>query len=116
MVDIHFRFGIRLAFIQYGKKRHDVDAWPPETRFRGFVKEPCLTVAAERQEPAAHTIITVAKPETGQLPVLVNWFYPGRDIRNRFVYSKQTEKELGQWIVASNQARSSKSGTAGSVD
>jgi hypothetical protein len=39
-----------------------------------------LTVAAERQEPADHTVITLAELETGQLPVLVNWFYPGRDM------------------------------------
>jgi hypothetical protein len=75
-----------------------------------------LTVAAERQEPADHTVITVAESETGELPVLVSWFYPGRDIGNEFVYSKQTEMELGQRIVASDQAPSSKSDTAGGAN
>jgi len=26
----------------------------------------------------------------------VKWFYPGRDIGNEFLYSKQTEKELAR--------------------
>jgi hypothetical protein len=66
-----------------------------------------LTVSVERQEPADHTVITVAEPETGEMPVLVDWFYPGRDIGNQFVYSKQTEKELGHVTVASNQTSAS---------
>jgi len=75
-----------------------------------------MTVSAERQEPADHTVITVAESETGEMPVLVDWFYPGRDIGNQFVYSKQTERELGQVTVAANQASSSKSEAAGGTN
>jgi hypothetical protein len=68
-----------------------------------------LTVATQRQGPAGDTTVTLAEPESGGTPVLVKWFYPGRDIGNEFVYSKQTEKELArdrqQNIVASEESR-----------
>jgi hypothetical protein len=75
-----------------------------------------LTVSVERQEPVDHTVITVAEPETGEMPVLVDWFYPGRDIGNQFVYSKQTEKELGHVTVASNQTSTSTTDVAGGAN
>jgi hypothetical protein len=55
-----------------------------------------LTVATERQNPTGDTTVTLAEAESGGTPVLVKWFYPGRDIGNEFLYSKQTEKELAQ--------------------
>src|SRR6201997_280228 len=73
------------------------------------------TIATERQEPTDHTSVTLAEPEAGGTPVLVKWFYPGRDIGNELLYSKQTEKELArdshQTIVA-RQAPSSNSDTS----
>jgi hypothetical protein len=55
-----------------------------------------LTVATERQDPTGDTSVTLAESESGGTPVLVKWFYPGRDIGNEFVYSEQTEKELAR--------------------
>jgi hypothetical protein len=55
-----------------------------------------LTVATERQDPTGDTSVTLAESESGGTPVLVKWFYPGRDIGNEFLYSEQTEKELGR--------------------
>ena len=73
-----------------------------------------LTVATQRQDPTGDTTVTLAEPESGGTPVLVKWFYPGRDIGNEFLYSKQTEKELArdsrQTIVA-HQAPTPNSGT-----
>ena len=52
------------------------------------------TIATDRQEPAEDTLLTLAMPEAGGPSVLVNWFYPGHETGNEFVYPKQTEKEL----------------------
>jgi hypothetical protein len=52
------------------------------------------TIATDRQEPAEDTMLTLAMPEAGGPSVLVNWFYPGHETGNEFVYPKQTEKEL----------------------
>jgi len=69
-----------------------------------------LTNSTQRQEPASDTTVTLAEPESGATPVLVKWFYPGREIGNEFVYSKQTENELArdrqQTIVASPESTS----------
>src|SRR6266852_2285267 len=46
-----------------------------------------LTIATERQEPTDNTAVTLAEPEAGATPVLVKWFYPGRDTGNEFVSS-----------------------------
>lgn len=74
-----------------------------------------LTNATQRQEPAGDTAVTLAEPEAGGMPVLVNWFYPGRDIGNEFVYSKQTQKELSrdrhQTIMASEGISSNSDST-----
>lgn len=75
-----------------------------------------LTVATERQDQTGDTTVTLAEPESGGTPVLVKWFYPGRDIGNEFLYSNQTEKELArdrhQTIVA-HQAPTSNTDTTG---
>jgi hypothetical protein len=66
-----------------------------------------LTISTERPDPADDTTVTLAEPESGGTPVLVNWFYPGRDIGNEFLYSKQTEKELArdsQQTIVAHQA------------
>jgi len=66
-----------------------------------------LTSAAELQDPAGDTELTFAEPESGGVPVLVKWFYPGDDSGNEFLYSKQTEKQLAQdkhQTVLANQA------------
>jgi hypothetical protein len=58
----------------------------------------------------------LAEPESGGMPILVKWFYPGRDTGNEFVYSRQTEKELGQdnqLTVEANQSTVSHSDIAG---
>ena len=74
-----------------------------------------LTIATQSQEPAGDTTVTLAEPESGGTPALVKWFYPGRDIGNEFVYSKQTEKELArdrqQNIVASEESKSNSDST-----
>jgi hypothetical protein len=73
------------------------------------------TIATERQGATDHTSVTLAEPEAGGTPVLVKWFYPGRDIGNEFVYSKETEKELArdsqQTIVASQASKSNSDST-----
>ena len=73
-----------------------------------------LTVATERQNPTGDTTVTLAEPESGGTPVLVKWFYPGRDIGNEFLYSKQTEKELArdsQQTIVARRAPTPNSGT-----
>src|ERR1700756_1237539 len=52
-----------------------------------------LTIATDRQDPASHTTVTLGDPEAGGPPVLVKWFYPGREIGDEFVYPKHQEKE-----------------------
>jgi hypothetical protein len=73
-----------------------------------------LTVSTQRQNPTGDTTVTLAEPESGGTPVLVKWFYPGRDIGNEFLYSKPTEKELArdsQQTIVARQAPTSNSGT-----
>lgn len=53
------------------------------------------TISAERREPTGQTAITLAELEMGD-PVLVKWFYPGRDIGHEFVYSKHQEQQIAQ--------------------
>ena len=55
-----------------------------------------LTSSTELQEPANDVELTFAESEAGAPPVLLKWFYPGSEIGNEFVYSKQTEKQLAQ--------------------
>jgi hypothetical protein len=74
------------------------------------------TIAAERHKTTSFTVVTLADRGAGQPDVLVNWFYPGHDIGNEFVYSKQQEKELAQdkqQAIAANRPTKSNSDTAG---
>jgi hypothetical protein len=75
-----------------------------------------LTLATERQDPTGDTSVTLAESESGGTPVLVKWFYPGRDIGNEFEYSKQTERVLArdhQQTIVVRQAPTSNSQTTG---
>jgi hypothetical protein len=54
------------------------------------------TVPTERREPAGHTAITLAQPESAKPDVLVKWFYPGHSTGHEFVYPKQQEQEIAQ--------------------
>ena len=54
------------------------------------------TIPTERQEPTGNTVVALAEQGTGQPEALLKWFYPGLEIGNEFVYSKQTERELAQ--------------------
>ena len=73
-----------------------------------------LTSSTELQEPANDIELTFAEPEAGGLPVLLKWFYPGSEIGNEFVYSKQTEKQIAQDRLQNVLAnRAPISGTAG---
>ena len=75
-----------------------------------------ITIATERQQPTDHTAVTLAEPEAGGTPALVKWFYPGRDIGNEFLYSKQTERELArdrQQTVVARQAPTPNTDTPG---
>ena len=55
-----------------------------------------LTSSTDLQEPVNDVEVTFAEPEAGGPPVLLKWFYPGSEIGNEFVYSKQTEKQVAQ--------------------
>jgi hypothetical protein len=55
-----------------------------------------LTSSTELQEPANDVELTFAESEATAPPVLLKWFYPGSEIGNEFVYSKQTEKQVAQ--------------------
>jgi hypothetical protein len=75
-----------------------------------------LTIATDRREPTDHTSVTLAEPESGGTPVLLKWFYPGRDTGNEFVYSKQTEKEIArdsQQTIVADQGSTSNSESTG---
>ena len=75
-----------------------------------------LTSSTELQEPANDVEVTFAESEAGAPPVLLKWFYPGSEIGNDFVYSKQTEKQLAQdklETIVVKQAPMSRSETTG---
>jgi hypothetical protein len=55
-----------------------------------------LTISTERLDPTDDPTVTLADPASGGTPLLVKWFYPGRDTGIEFLYSKQTEKELAR--------------------
>jgi hypothetical protein len=60
--------------------------------------------------------LTLAEPESGGTPVLLKWFYPGRDTGNEFVYSKQAEKEIAgdiQHTIVAGQTSGFDSGSIG---
>ena len=75
-----------------------------------------LTSSTELQDTANDVELTFAESEAGAPPVLVKWFYPGSEIGNEFVYSKQTEKQLTQnklETIVVNGAPMSRSETTG---
>ena len=75
-----------------------------------------LTIATQRKEPTGRTAVTLAQPEAGGTPALLKWFYPGNDIGNEFVYSKQTEKEItrdGHHTILARQTSTSNSNNVG---
>ena len=75
-----------------------------------------LTIATERPDPKGDSTVTLAEPESGGTPVLVKWFYPGREIGNEFVYSKQTEKRIArdsQHTIVAGQTSTSSSDSTG---
>jgi hypothetical protein len=74
------------------------------------------TISTERQEPTDDTAVTFAEQGAGKTDVLLKWFYPGRDVGNEFLYSKEKEKELAQdrqQTVVANQPTVPDSDTAG---
>jgi hypothetical protein len=54
------------------------------------------TVPTEGREPADDTTITLAEQQSGNPPLLVRWFYPGRITGHEFIYSKEQEHEIAQ--------------------
>jgi hypothetical protein len=72
------------------------------------------TISTERREPTGDTAVTFAEQGAGRPEVLLKWFYPGRDIGNEFLYSKEKEKELAkdsQQTVVANQHPAPRSDT-----
>jgi hypothetical protein len=54
------------------------------------------TVSTDRMQATGDTAITLAEPESGNPPLLVKWFYPGRLTGHEFVYPKEQEHEIAQ--------------------
>jgi hypothetical protein len=78
-----------------------------------------LTSSTDLQEPVNDVEVTFAEPEAGGPPVLLKWFYPGSEIGNEFVYSKQTEKQVAQdklETIMVKQAAMSPSETTGACN
>lgn len=74
------------------------------------------TITAERVHPTDDTAVTLAKQGPGKPDALLKWFYPGREVGNEFVYSKQEEKALAQGTqqtIVANQPTARNSETSG---
>jgi len=54
------------------------------------------TIAAERSEPTADTVVVLAEQPNGRPETLLKWFYPGNPSGHQFVYSKKEEQQLAQ--------------------
>jgi hypothetical protein len=54
------------------------------------------TIAAERGEPIANTVVVLAEQPDGNHETLMKWFYPGDPTGHQLVYSKQEEQQLAQ--------------------
>ena len=54
------------------------------------------TVLIDRQQPTAHTEVTLAHTGPGNLPALTEWFYPGRQTGFEFIYPSREERKLDQ--------------------
>src|SRR6267378_6890145 len=75
------------------------------------------TIEAQRPNPTEDTAVTFAEQGAGKPDALLNWFYPGNESGNEFLYSKQEEKALAQdkqQLVVANQHTVSNSETTGS--
>ena len=77
----------------HGTETHTVQIFSSDRR---VLYGTFLTSSTQLQEPANDVELTFAESEAGASPVLLKWFYPGSEIGNEFVYSKQTEKQLAQ--------------------
>lgn len=75
----------------HGTETHTVQIFSSDRR---VLYGTFLTSSTQLQEPANDVELTFAESEAGAPPVLLKWFYPGSEIGNEFVYSKQTEKQL----------------------
>lgn len=53
-------------------------------------------IPTERENPTAHTQITLDDIGVGSVPVVTRWFYPGRETGYQFSYSSSLERELKQ--------------------
>lgn len=58
-----------------------------------------LTAYAQRMEPTGRTALTFAEPDTAanpdaDVPALTQWFYPGHEIGNAFIYSNGSERQF----------------------
>jgi hypothetical protein len=74
------------------------------------------TIETDRPEPTDDTAVALVEQGAGKPDVLLKWFYPGREIGNEFVYSKQTEKALEhdkQQTIVANQPTVTKSDNMG---
>jgi len=54
------------------------------------------TVPTAAREPADDTTVTLAEQQSGNPPLLVKWFYPGRMTGHEFVYPKEQAHEIAQ--------------------
>lgn len=68
------------------------------------------TAYADRLEPSSSTVLVFARPDTAQNPhgnvaALTEWFYPGRDVGNQFLYSNWREKRLNEETHVTVRAR-----------
>jgi hypothetical protein len=54
------------------------------------------TVPTEAREPADDITVTLAEQQSGNPPLLVKWFYPGRMTGHEFVYPKEQAHEIAQ--------------------
>jgi hypothetical protein len=73
------------------------------------------TVAAERSVATGDTVIALAEG-SGKPNALLKWFYPGSEIGDEFLYSKQKEKELAQdkvQVITVHQQTRANSDTVG---
>lgn len=67
------------------------------------------TVSAERTGRIGHTQVTLAETGAGNVPVLTEWFYPGRKIGFQFLYPMKEERQLDQARIQKVIAQPAKS-------
>jgi hypothetical protein len=80
---------------------------------RSSVVATLLTAAAERLNPSAETIVTLAEPEgsaeSSEPAALISWFYPGFTYGHQFIYPSYLEKTLEREHDVTGAADSSQS-------